>query len=75
MRSRNPQLPARWRRDQGDVHVRPPTRSWQTHGARQGTLPLALALLIAAVGSAILTMVAGTARISQLRRLARRRRD
>jgi len=40
-----------------------------------GTLPLALALLIAAVGSAILTMVAGTARISQLRRLARRRRD
>ncbi|HEX2418659.1 MAG TPA: lipopolysaccharide assembly protein LapA domain-containing protein [Micromonosporaceae bacterium] len=40
-----------------------------------GTLPLALALLIAAVGSAILTMVAGTARIGQLRRLARRRRD
>jgi uncharacterized integral membrane protein len=40
-----------------------------------GTLPLALAMLIAAVGSAILTMVAGTARISQLRRLARRRRD
>ena len=40
-----------------------------------GTLPLALALLIAAVGSAILTMVAGTARITQLHRLARRRRD
>jgi uncharacterized integral membrane protein len=40
-----------------------------------GTLPLALALLIAAVGSAILTMVFGTARITQLHRLARRRRD
>jgi uncharacterized integral membrane protein len=40
-----------------------------------GTLPLALALLIAAIGSAILTMVAGTARITQLHRLARRRRD
>jgi uncharacterized integral membrane protein len=36
---------------------------------------LALALLIAAVGAAILTMVAGTARIGQLRRLARRRRE
>jgi len=41
----------------------------------EGTLPLALALLIAAVGAAILTMVAGTARIGQLRRLARRRRE
>jgi uncharacterized integral membrane protein len=40
-----------------------------------GTLPLAPALLIAAVGSAILTMVFGTARTTQLRRLARRRRD
>jgi lipopolysaccharide assembly protein A len=40
-----------------------------------GTLPLALALLVAAVGSAILTMVFGTARITQLRRLARQRRD
>ena len=40
-----------------------------------GTLPLALALLIAAVGSAILAMVFGAARITQLRRLARRRRD
>jgi uncharacterized integral membrane protein len=40
-----------------------------------GTLPLALALLIAAVGSAILTMVAGTARITQLHRQARQRRD
>jgi uncharacterized integral membrane protein len=37
-----------------------------------GTLPLALALLIAAVGAAILTMVVGAARITQLRRLARR---
>jgi putative membrane protein len=41
----------------------------------RGTLPLALALLIAAVGSAILAMVFGAARITQLRRLARRRRD
>jgi putative membrane protein len=40
-----------------------------------GTLPLALALLIAAVGSAILTMVFGTARITQLHRLVGRRRD
>jgi lipopolysaccharide assembly protein A len=40
-----------------------------------GTLPLALALLIAAVGSAILTMVVGTARITQLHRLVGRRRD
>jgi uncharacterized integral membrane protein len=40
-----------------------------------GTLPLALALLIAAVGAAILTMVFGAGRITQLRRLARRRRE
>jgi uncharacterized integral membrane protein len=39
-----------------------------------GTLPLAMALLIAAVGAAILTMVLGAGRITQLRRLARRRR-
>ncbi|MGI5146281.1 lipopolysaccharide assembly protein LapA domain-containing protein [Plantactinospora sp. CA-294935] len=39
-----------------------------------GTLPLALALLIAGVGVAILTMVVGVARITQLRRLSRRRR-
>lgn len=39
-----------------------------------GDLPLALALLIAGVGTAILTMVVGTARITQLRRLSRRRR-
>lgn len=37
-----------------------------------GALPLALALLIAAVGAAILTMVIGVARITQLRRLSRR---
>jgi uncharacterized integral membrane protein len=37
-----------------------------------GTLPLALALLIAGVGSAILTMAIGTARITQLRRLSTR---
>jgi uncharacterized integral membrane protein len=39
-----------------------------------GDLPLALALLIAAVGAAILTMVVGAARITQLRRLSRRQR-
>ena len=36
-----------------------------------GTLPLALALLIAAVGAAILVMVFGVGRITQLRRMAR----
>ncbi len=40
-----------------------------------GTLPLALALLIAAVGAAIMTMVFGAGRITQLRLLARRRRE
>ncbi|MCW6010905.1 lipopolysaccharide assembly protein LapA domain-containing protein [Micromonospora sp. CPCC 205371] len=40
----------------------------------QGSLPLALALLIAGVGAAILTMVVGAARITQLRRLSRRQR-
>lgn len=39
-----------------------------------GNLPLAMALLVAAVGAAILTMVVGAARITQLRRLSRRRR-
>jgi uncharacterized integral membrane protein len=39
-----------------------------------GSLPLALALLIAGVGAAILTMVVGAARITQLRRLSRRQR-
>jgi uncharacterized integral membrane protein len=39
-----------------------------------GSLPLALALLIASVGAAILTMVVGAARITQLRRLSRRQR-
>jgi uncharacterized integral membrane protein len=37
--------------------------------------PLAVALLIAAVGSALLTLVLGTARIAQLRRLVRKQRD
>ena len=37
-----------------------------------GNLPLALALLIAAVGTAILTMAIGAARIAQLRRQSRR---
>jgi uncharacterized integral membrane protein len=40
----------------------------------RGTLPLALALLIAGVGSAVITMVIGTARITQLRRFFRRTR-
>ncbi|GAA4732233.1 lipopolysaccharide assembly protein LapA domain-containing protein [Phytohabitans rumicis] len=39
-----------------------------------GSLPLALALLIAGVGAAILTMVVGAARITQLRRQSRRQR-
>jgi uncharacterized integral membrane protein len=39
-----------------------------------GNVPLAMALLIAAVGAAILTMVVGAARITQLRRLSRRTR-
>ncbi|MEH1127958.1 lipopolysaccharide assembly protein LapA domain-containing protein [Micromonospora sp. CPCC 206061] len=40
-----------------------------------GSLPLALALLVAAVGAALLTMVIGAARITQLRRLSRRQRQ
>jgi uncharacterized integral membrane protein len=39
-----------------------------------GTLPLAMALLIAMVGGILLTLVFGTARIAQLRRLVRRSR-
>jgi lipopolysaccharide assembly protein A len=39
-----------------------------------GSLPLALGLLIAAVGAVLVAMVIGVARITQLRRLARRRR-
>jgi uncharacterized integral membrane protein len=38
-----------------------------------GTLPLALGLLIAGVGTAIVVIVVGTARIAQLRRHTRRR--
>jgi uncharacterized integral membrane protein len=37
--------------------------------------PLAVALLIAAVGSALLTLIIGTARITQLRRLVRKDRN
>jgi uncharacterized integral membrane protein len=37
-----------------------------------GSLPLAIALLIAGVGAALLTMIVGTARITQLRRRFRR---
>jgi lipopolysaccharide assembly protein A len=40
-----------------------------------GTLPLALALLIAGVGSVIVAMVFGVARITQLRKLARHRHE
>lgn len=36
--------------------------------------PLAVALLIAAVGSALVTLMIGTARIAQLRRLVRKQR-
>ncbi|MGH3678959.1 MAG: LapA family protein [Natronosporangium sp.] len=39
-----------------------------------GSLPLAIALLIAAVGAALLTMMVGVARITQLRRRLRRSR-
>lgn len=39
-----------------------------------GTVPLALALLIASVGTAVAVMVVGAARITQLRRHARRHR-
>jgi uncharacterized integral membrane protein len=39
-----------------------------------GNVPLALALLIASVGTAVLVMVVGAARITQLRRHARRPR-
>lgn len=38
-----------------------------------GTLPLALALLIAGVGSVLVALVFGVARMTQLRRLARHR--
>lgn len=40
----------------------------------QGSLPLAVALLIAAVGAALAATTVGAARIAQLRRLIRRRR-
>ncbi len=40
-----------------------------------GSLPLALALLIAGVGVGIVAMVVGTARVTQLRRLVRDRRE
>ena len=39
-----------------------------------GTLPLALGLLIAGLGSAVLVMVVGGARITQLRRQSRKSR-
>ena len=40
-----------------------------------GSVPLALALLIAGVGVGIVAMVVGTARVTQLRRLVRDRRQ
>jgi uncharacterized integral membrane protein len=39
-----------------------------------GTVPLALALLVASVGTAVAVMVVGAARITQLRRQSRRPR-
>jgi uncharacterized integral membrane protein len=49
------------------------TRSTEIHFlGMYGTLPLALALLIASVGAAIITLAVGTARIAQLRRFSRR---
>ncbi|WP_281904174.1 LapA family protein [Phytohabitans aurantiacus] len=39
-----------------------------------GSLPLALALLIAGIGAALLTTAVGAARIAQLRRMSRQRR-
>jgi uncharacterized integral membrane protein len=39
-----------------------------------GALPLAVGLLIAMVAGILITLVVGTARITQIRRLARRRR-
>jgi uncharacterized integral membrane protein len=39
-----------------------------------GALPLAVGLLIAMVAGVVITLVIGTARITQVRRLARRRR-
>lgn len=39
-----------------------------------GTVPLALALLIASVGAALITLAVGTARIAQLRKFSRRPR-
>jgi uncharacterized integral membrane protein len=51
------------------------TRSVEVSFLRMhGNLPLALALLVAAVGAAILTLVVGAARITQLRRLSRSQR-
>jgi putative membrane protein len=41
---------------------------------RHGSVPLALALLVAGIGLAIVAMAVGVARIGQLRRLARRHR-
>jgi uncharacterized integral membrane protein len=38
-----------------------------------GSVPLAMALLVAGVGTAILAMAVGAARIGQRRRLAHRR--
>ncbi|GLW66242.1 hypothetical protein Arub01_44860 [Actinomadura rubrobrunea] len=40
-----------------------------------GTLPLAVALLIAMVAGIVITLIVGTTRITQLRRQARRARQ
>ena len=51
------------------------TRSTEvTFLGMHGNVPLVMALLVAAVGASIVTMVVGAARITQLRRLSRRQR-
>ena len=51
------------------------TRSTEISFLWMTTTPLAVALLIAAVGSVLLTLIIGTARITQLRRLIRKPRN
>jgi uncharacterized integral membrane protein len=50
------------------------TRSTQVRFlSLEGSAPLAVTLLIAAVGAALITALLGTVRITQLRRVARKR--
>jgi len=51
------------------------TRSVQvSYLGMHGSLPLAVGLLIAMVAGIVITLVVGTARITQVRRIARRQR-